>query len=895
MKKSLVFQIFIFSLFCVILFTSCFPGARDSYTITLNSNGGTVFSAVEIGNGENSVSLPTPERDGFVFLGWFTSNAFNESWSQYLTTHDYTITSNMTLYAKWAPVSGEITLNVNGGDPFPIGTSPVQYAEGVETALPIPTRTGNSFVGWYDAASYTASNQITDESGIMPADFESAEDDFDVYAHWAVKVNIEPYEEAGSVNTGRGYYIIGGLGELDSLTFSATPSANYTFVQWEFGEDIITTNPYSHDFTEDIEISAVFQGAESTLSANPNYSGGITEEYTVHYGETFTVAVPSYPGHVFNGWYTHTVGGTKISDRRGLITSYPYTASTTLYAQWQEGDFTTDFEYEGVGSPATSYKITGYAGEEEIIYIPYELGGIPVTEITDAFNAAGYEADKIIIPSSITSIGASAFSGYTGNIYIDRGYEDLMIVNSPTFSASHNIYVHGTYVVDANISTNPHSNNFSSGNSSLIDDIYFDFLGNFADSNIGSAVELQALMNYLIVYSVPNEIAFYVDTDNLAEAMSGAIQNTGYYRSNTLLDGGSVPYTYSDKKVLMPGFEEKVTRRMASETTDNPGTLELEGFISSYTEDIDPETRVFAIDSMNPYVVYNSEQLVYALESGFKPVFLEESEVKTLYNDAKSILEEIIPAGADTYEKLTIIHDWIALNNVYDHELLNLSTGGTSSDELLAYDGFYLEGLFKNGKAVCDGISKAFMMMCRIEGIEVVRVSGTTVQGDQSVGHAWNKVKIMDKWYGVDLTGDDVSISTSEDPLYEYYEILTHRFFLIPDSLMAYKNIEDPDEENPFYVYHSANGSYDYFVSTNYDEEDNLYIQTQEEQGKVEDAFTDFVNSQESGKYAIELVFYGAHESTINYYSGFSSVTHTNPAQIGLTGKYFVVLMVDKE
>ena len=894
MKKSLAFQIIIFSIFCVIIFTSCFPGVRDSYTITLNSNGGTVFSAVEIGNGENSISLPTPERDGFVFLGWFTSNAFNESWSQYLTTHDYTITSNMTLYAKWAPVSGEITLNVNGGDPLPYGTSPVQYAEGVETALPIPTRTGNSFVGWYDSASYIASNQITDESGIISAEFESAEDDFDVYAHWQVKVDIDPYEQAGSVNTGRGYYVIGGSGELGNLTFTATPSANYNFIQWEFGDEIITTNPYSFEFIEDIEITAVFLGVESTLSADPNFGEEEAEEYVVHYGETFTVAVPSNPGYVFNGWYTNEVGGTKISDRRGLISSYPYIANTTLYAQWQEGDFATDFEYEGVGSPATSYKITGYAGEEDIIYIPYELGGIPVTEITDAFNAVGYGADKIIIPSSITSIGSSAFSGYTGNIYIDRGFSNLMLVNSPTFSSSHNIYVHGTYVSSASISTSPHTNNFTSGNSSMIDDIYFDFLGNFADSNIDSETELQAFMNYLLVYSVPNQIAFDVHTDNLSEAMSDAIQNTGFYRSNTLLSGGSVPYTYSGTKVLMPGFEEKITGRMASNSTEDPATLELQGFISSYTEDEDPETRVFAIDSMNPYVVFNSEQLVYALESGFKPIFLEESDTKTLYNNAKSILEEIIPVGADTYDKLTIIHDWIALNNVYDHELLNLSTGGTGSDELLAYDGFYLEGLFNNGKAVCDGISKSFMLMCRIEGIEVVRVSGTTVQGDQSVGHAWNKVKILDKWYGVDLTGDDISIATSEDPSYDYYEVLTHRFFLIPDSLMMYKNIEDPDEENPFYVYHSANGSYDYFVSTNYDETDNLYIASQSEQNKVQDAYSDFVNSQETGKYAIELVFYGAHESTIDYYDGFSSVTHTNPAQIGTTGKYFVVLMVDK-
>lgn len=901
MKKSLALQIILFSLFCVILLTSCFPSPSSGFTISFVSNGGSSCSSVNIGPGENSFNLPTPVKEGNLFVGWFTDKLLTVSWSQYLETHQNTVSSNMSLYAKWAPISGNITLDVNGGKGLAPGLSPVQYAEGIEISLPVPTRTGNTFEGWFDIASYTGCMQITDETGLLPDTFDG-EGNMTFYAHWVVKVDVYPYEAAGTVTKGRGYYIIGGSSGLDKLNFSATPVTHYTFLHWLFGEDKITDNPYTHTFTEDVEITAVFQGAESVLTANPNFGGGESQQNTVHYGETFTLMVPTNPGYVFNGWYTDASAGTKISDRRGNIVSYPYYNNFELYAHWQEGTFTTDFEYQAVGSPAQSYSITGYTGSEENIYIPYDLGGIPVTAITNSFNAAGYGANgakKIIIPSSITSIGQTAFASYAGNIYFDRGFSSLSIIDTPTFNTSHNIFVHGTYVTTGNISSSPHVNSFAPDTKvALIDDIYFDFLGHFADSHIGDQEELQAFINYIIVYTVPHNgernIAFTVEYSALSDEMGKAINNVKYYRSNTDLYP-NISYSFTDNRAIITSVKEKTTGLMASATTDYPDTIEIPAFINSYATNPEPETRSFAIDSNDPYVVFNTEQLVYAVENGFKPVFFEEGTAKEIYNGARSILEEIIPTGADTFEKLTIIHDWIALNNKYDHELLNLSTQLTPPSDILTYNGFYLDGIFIDKKAVCDGISKAFMLMARIEGIEAIRVSGTTTEGSGNVGHAWNKVKILNEWYGVDLTGDDVSIKSGDS---SYYEVLSHRYFLISDSLMLYKNLEDPDFDNPFYVFHNATGIYNYYTSTKYDASHDLYVQTPAEQVQVKDAFFDFVNLQsEPGRYAIELVFSYAHvegTSDYNYYNGFGSCTHTQPAEIGETEKYFVIIMLDK-
>ena len=59
-------------------------------------------------------------------------------------------------------------------------------------------------------------------------------------------------------------------------------------------------------------------------------------------------------------------------------------------------------------------------------------------------------------------------------------------------------------------------------------------------------------------------------------------------------------------------------------------------------------------------------------------------------------------------------------------------------------------GAFLDGKAVCDGFSKALQILLDRKGIENILVLGTL----ENESHAWNLVKLEDEWYNVDLTSD---------------------------------------------------------------------------------------------------------------------------------------------
>lgn len=69
------------------------------YTITYNLNGGTKVGEYPSGYTENSGSftLPTPERAGYHFVGWYTDS----NYTQKITSVSGSTGKNLVLYAKW--------------------------------------------------------------------------------------------------------------------------------------------------------------------------------------------------------------------------------------------------------------------------------------------------------------------------------------------------------------------------------------------------------------------------------------------------------------------------------------------------------------------------------------------------------------------------------------------------------------------------------------------------------------------------------------------------------------------------------------------------------------------------------------------------------------------------
>ncbi len=112
-----------------------------------------------------------------------------------------------------------------------------------------------------------------------------------------------------------------------------------------------------------------------------------------------------------------------------------------------------------------------------------------------------------------------------------------------------------------------------------------------------------------------------------------------------------------------------------------------------------------------------------------------------LENIKKQMIEQT--AADDTYTKIAKIHNWL----IY---FISYENNENSKDQYTIY------GALKNGKAVCEGYSRAFKYLMDGIGVPCVLVSGTgTNSQGQTETHAWNYVQINEKWYAVDVTWDD--------------------------------------------------------------------------------------------------------------------------------------------
>lgn len=116
----------------------------------------------------------------------------------------------------------------------------------------------------------------------------------------------------------------------------------------------------------------------------------------------------------------------------------------------------------------------------------------------------------------------------------------------------------------------------------------------------------------------------------------------------------------------------------------------------------------------------------------------------------QEIAGEILKPGMSYIEREIAINNYLVSNIEYDNEAANQLIEEGKVDEKY-YDSFNAYGALINGIAVCEGYSEAFKLLCDEAGIDCIIVTGEL----EVVGHAWNRVRIYDKWYDVDVTNND--------------------------------------------------------------------------------------------------------------------------------------------
>ena len=289
------------------------------------------------------------------------------------------------------------------------------------------------------------------------------------------------------------------------------------------------------------------------------------------------------------------------------------------------------------------------------------------------------------------------------------------------------------------------------------------------------------------VYNEPKtDYAYSTLTDDYVKKLYNQISDN--------IDSEYEPSFYAEGNLS----EYQITQAVEAYKNDHPEVFWLKSYYEY--ENFDYETGIWLTYTMS------GDKLVTA---------------KKKFNTAVDTISKSVPYGTEC-EREEYIHNYIINNCDYDEEAAESEeVQGNEND---AY------GVFVDGKAVCEGYSKAFQILCNKADIDCIQLMGIV----DSDNHVWNCVKIGGDWYQIDVTWDDVDDFIDD----------SHEYFNLTDSLMYEEHTLSPkyseiDAESflnleswcNFYVpkctaekynYHNYCYNYKYPTVSNLDDSDNV-------------------------------------------------------------------------
>ena len=283
------------------------------YTITLLEMDGAGTSEALVYTVEQPVTLPTPTREGYAFLGWTVNSDMAPQLTVVLPQGSI---GNKTYTANWELTGYTVTMNLNGGS----GETTLLYTvEDEEFALPTPTRNGYEFVGWTGEGIIMPQLNVTIPTG--------STGDKAYTANWQVIEYTITLDTNGGPNVSPIKYTV-----EDSFTLPYPLRPGYEFAGWTLdGSGMLpaTTLIIYYGTTGDLHYKAEWRLAEYTITMDLN--GGSGKEKVVYTitDEDFELPTPTRNGYEFVGWTGEriTTPQTSVKIPKGSTGNKAYTAN----------------------------------------------------------------------------------------------------------------------------------------------------------------------------------------------------------------------------------------------------------------------------------------------------------------------------------------------------------------------------------------------------------------------------------------------------------------------------------------------------------------------------------------------------------------------------------------
>ena len=448
------------------------------YTITLLDMDGAGTSEALVYTVEQPVTLPTPTREGYAFLGWTVNSDMAPQLTVVLPQGSI---GNRTYTANWELTGYTITMDLNGGS----GETALLYTViDDDFALPTPTRNGYEFVGWTGEGIITPQLNVTIPKGSTGNQTYTAK--------WQVIEYTITLDTNGGPNVSPIKYTV-----EDSFTLPYPLRPGYEFAGWTLdGSGMLpaTTLIIYYGTTGDLHYKAEWRLAEYTITLDLN--GGSGKEKVVYTitDEVFELPTPTRNGYEFVGWTGEriTTPQTSVKIPKGSTGNKAYTAnwkviqytiitlleggnagSSGAYVYTVEETFTlptptrTGYTFwgwtgEGITKPQPSVTIprgstgdktyienwveTGYtitldlnggSGKEKVIYTMTDEDFELPTPTRNGYEFVGWTGERITTPQTSVKIpkGSTGNKAYTANWKVIR-YTITLVTNGGAVIAS---------------------------------------------------------------------------------------------------------------------------------------------------------------------------------------------------------------------------------------------------------------------------------------------------------------------------------------------------------------------------------------------------------------------------------------------------------------------------
>ncbi|MCI8413244.1 MAG: leucine-rich repeat protein [Clostridia bacterium] len=404
-----------------------------SYAVNINFyNANSLLKSDTVYTGHDYTVNYTPNIDGYNFNYWKSDNGSKFD-------GNFTVWNNVSLYVDKTAKQYIASLDVNGGNELRTDTQIVTYDS--DYGFIVPTKTGYSFIGWYDGNTLITS--VNGESLL-------------VWKYTQNKIFTAKWEAntytltALSDNSCGGTVAGGGDYQYDSIvTLTATTNIGYTFIGWydESGDKVSLDLVYSVKMGVDTSYTAKWI---QVIPISENIDKGTVSILTDAYkpGDSATVTATTNIGYTFIGWYdeeTKLTGELSYTFEMASVNAV-YTAKwiqvipiseninkgtvSILTGTYKPGDSaivtaTTNIGYTFIGWYDEETKLTGelsYTFEMPSVNAVYTAKWITNKEMENFIFVSNVNSctitgiidktiSKIIVPDYVTSIGDGAFYG----------------------------------------------------------------------------------------------------------------------------------------------------------------------------------------------------------------------------------------------------------------------------------------------------------------------------------------------------------------------------------------------------------------------------------------------------------------------------------------------------